>query len=595
MSQWYPLIVLGIGIATVLWLIIYVRANAFLALIAAAIVVSLLSSGAPQEKISRVASAFGAAAGNIGVVIALAAIIGKCMLDSGAADRIVRAFTGTLGEKRAPLALMGSGYVLAIPVFFDTVFYLLVPLARSLHKKTGKDYLKYILAISVGGALTHTLVPPTPGPLLMAAQLQVDLGLMMLVGAGVALPSALLGLMLCGFFDRWLKVPMRQVGQEPELQPLSDDRLPGLLWSILPVILPVIMISANTILTTIADGQHVARLQVADVAWDQLAATLAEGRVDEAARTARGRVAARVIEVVGLAASDGPAAERLLTASSWTEAEKSELLALLNKGVLENKEFHREEDFLGIPLPAIAKKLIGQKGLRMKIADAERLNRLLLESSWGEVIKPHLWETPVRRASDYGDLFGNANLALLLSGAIAMWVLQRQRGLTLHELSASTETALMSGGVIILITSAGGAFGAMLTEAKVGDAIQSLFQQQSPGQSAGLTMLLLGFGIAVVLKIAQGSSTVAMITGSSMLASLADPSTLGFHPVYLATAIGGGSLVGSWMNDSGFWIFAKMGGLTEEEALKSWTPMLAIIGTASFLISILLARLLPLV
>ena len=71
---------------------------------------------------------------------------------------------------------MGSGFVLAVPVFFDTVFYLLVPLGRSLYRRTGTHYLKYVLAIGCGGAITHTLVPPTPGPLLMAANLNIDLG-----------------------------------------------------------------------------------------------------------------------------------------------------------------------------------------------------------------------------------------------------------------------------------------------------------------------------------------------------------------------------------------------------------------------------------
>ena len=64
-----------------------------------------------------------------------------------------------------------SGFVLAVPVFFDTVFYLLVPLARSLHRRTGKRYLLYILAIACGGAITHTLVPPTPGPLWLIARM----------------------------------------------------------------------------------------------------------------------------------------------------------------------------------------------------------------------------------------------------------------------------------------------------------------------------------------------------------------------------------------------------------------------------------------
>ena len=135
----------------------------------------------------------------------------------------------------------------------------------------------------------------------------------------------------------------------------------------------------------------------------------------------------------------------------------------------------------------------------------------------------------------------------------------------------------------------------MLKEAQVGEAIKSLFSINEEGGNAGIMFLVLGFAIAAVLKVAQGSSTVAMITGSAMLAGIAQPETLGFHPVYLATAIGGGSLVGSWMNDSGFWIFAKMGGLTETEALKSWTVMLLILGTVSFGMTVLLAKVLPLV
>src|SRR5690606_10616112 len=134
------------------------RVNAFLALIISAIIVSLLAPGSIDIKIQRVADAFGSAAGSIAIVIALAAIIGECMMLSGAADRIVQAFLKLLGEKRTPWALMGSGYVLAVPVFFDTVFYLLVPLARSLYRRTGQHYLLSLLAIAAGGAITHTLV-----------------------------------------------------------------------------------------------------------------------------------------------------------------------------------------------------------------------------------------------------------------------------------------------------------------------------------------------------------------------------------------------------------------------------------------------------
>ena len=177
-----PLVILLIGVVTVIAMIVILRVNAFLALITAAILVSLLSPGAVTEKISRVAEAFGTVVGSIGIVIALAAIIGKCMTDSGAADRIVRSFMRALGQKHSYWALTASGFVLAIPVFFDTVFYLLVPLARSLYRQTHKNYLLYVLAIIAGASITHTLVPPTPGPLFIAERFGVDMGLMILMG-----------------------------------------------------------------------------------------------------------------------------------------------------------------------------------------------------------------------------------------------------------------------------------------------------------------------------------------------------------------------------------------------------------------------------
>ena len=113
-----PVVILIIGVVAVLGMIMVLRVNAFIALITAAMLVSLLSPGALAEKITRVAEAFGSTVGSIGIVIALAAVIGKCLMESGAADRIVRSFLGVFGEKRISWALMGSGFVLSVPVFF---------------------------------------------------------------------------------------------------------------------------------------------------------------------------------------------------------------------------------------------------------------------------------------------------------------------------------------------------------------------------------------------------------------------------------------------------------------------------------------------
>ncbi len=190
----------------------------------------------------------------------------------------------------------------------------------------------------------------------------------------------------------------------------------------------------------------------------------------------------------------------------------------------------------------------------------------------------------------YAQIFGNPNLALLLSAVIALAVYIKQQSPSADQLVHSVEQSLMSGGVIVLITAAGSAFGAMLKVAQVGDAIKMMFG----GNTQGLAILFLAFGIAALLKIAQGSSTAAMIITSGMMPGMLAGVELPFDMVYLATAIGAGSLIGSWMNDSGFWVFAKMSGLTEREALSTWTPLLVLLGLTSMAVTVIMAIVLPL-
>ena len=192
-------------------------------------------------------------------------------------------------------------------------------------------------------------------------------------------------------------------------------------------------------------------------------------------------------------------------------------------------------------------------------------------------------------------VLGNANLAMLVSAAIALAVLWRQRKPGREQLAKMVEGSLMSAGVIILITSGGGAFGAMLKEAQVGEAIQSLMGHEGTQQLGGVKLLFMAFLIATLLKFAQGSSTVSMITTSGMLAALIGPNPdLGYHPVYLAAAIGFGAQCCNWMNDSGFWIFAKMGGLTEVETLKTWTVTVSTMAVVGLAFTTLFAMILPL-
>lgn len=605
----HPLYILAIGIATVLGLILVLRVNAFLALVVSAIVVSLLSPGAVEDKISRVASSFGTAAGNIAIVIGLAAIIGECMMVSGAADRIVQAFLKLLGEKRASWALMGSGFVLSVPVFFDTVFYLLVPLARSLFRRTNRNYLLYILAIAAGGAITHTLVPPTPGPLVMATTLGIDIGLMILVGSLVAFPAAVAGLILSAWLNRMIEIPFRDdkiVGTEDDV-PQVPTSSPSLFMSLLPVILPVALISANTALETLANAEQTPRLVQSDITdWDAFHTALKDQN--------NSPTIAQIANTLSVEAQEIIAQEQI------SEDDKQTLLAAMNTvlnqkspglyanaafdGVL-RKRWKIEQDLqaeglvpeatMGLKRELLINTISAGDLDSLKVHERERFHRLLLEVTFPGIVQPHEWNTRLRKAANVSQLFGNANLALLFSTIIAMWLVFSQKKPSLKAMSDMVELALMSGGTIILITAAGGAFGAMLKVAGIGEAIKAMFEGDSGEAAAtGMAFLVLGYSLAALLKVAQGSSTTAMIVGSGMLASMISGVDLGFNTVYLATAIGAGSLMGSWMNDSGFWIFTKMGRLTESESLRTWTPMLATLSVVSFGMTVLLAKFLPL-
>ncbi|MBT5378811.1 MAG: hypothetical protein HOL08_07135 [Opitutae bacterium] len=196
---------------------------------------------------------FGDTAGGIGLVIALAAIIGTCMMGSGAADRVVRGLLNTFGEQRSGIVLLLSGFLLSIPVFFDTVFFLLIPLARALSLRTGKSYTLYVIAMAGAGAITHSMVPPTPGPLMIADGLDIELGVAMMAGLAASILPAWLVLIMAKSFDKKLNIPMRDAPgiSSKELQSIvdkKDNELPGLFMASIPVAFPVVVISLVSIL-----------------------------------------------------------------------------------------------------------------------------------------------------------------------------------------------------------------------------------------------------------------------------------------------------------------------------------------------------------
>jgi GntP family gluconate:H+ symporter len=236
---------------------------------------------------TRLTVAFGNTVGKIGILIALASIIGQCLLESKAAAVIVDRLLKLTGPKRAPEALAASSFLLGIPVFFDTVFYLMVPLARSLRERVGKNYVLFILAILAGGSIAHSLVPPTPGPLLVAEQFEdVSIANMMMAGLVIGACSSVVSLLVARVINRCVEVPLRFEGTEGETatnpssisessgespphgdpasknpsSPSGDS--PPLIRALLPITIPVILIAVGS-LTDYLVKQNVAGIEAA--------------------------------------------------------------------------------------------------------------------------------------------------------------------------------------------------------------------------------------------------------------------------------------------------------------------------------------------
>lgn len=416
---------------------------------------SAARSAAAQPLGSRVADGFANTAKDVGIVIAMAAIVGEALLASGAAERVVLACRRALGDRRAPLAFLASGFILGIALF--TVFYLLIPLAKVMRVRSGRDYLLYVLSIVAGMTMTHSLVPPAPGPLFVAAELHVDLLWMILGGATVAACAAVVGYAYAAWANRRWDLPLRDAevlaaAATGEIGLRDASLLPPLWLSLAPILLPVLLIAA--------------------------------GAVAESVKPAAGGGVARLLSVI---------------------------------------------------------KQVGEK-----------------------------------------------NVALTLAAVVGLLMIASRK----HDrasIAKAVAEALREGGVIILITAAGGAFGYVLRQTDIAASIKDLVPV------GRLSLLPLAFLIAVLIRTAQGSATVAMITAAGIIAPVAAAGGLGFHPLYLALAVGCGSKPVMWMNDSGFWIICKVSGFTEAETLKSATVMTAIMGVAGLGVTVLGAWLLPLI
>jgi len=224
------------------------KINAFVVLIMISFIYGL-SIGMPAiDVVKAIKDGFGGTLANIGIVIIAGTIMGYILEKTGAALSMTRAILKIVGKDQAPLAMNIAGYITSIPVFCDSGYVILTPLNRALSVETGKSMAIMAVALSTGLYATHTMVPPTPGPLAAAAALGADLGTVILYGLIAAVPSALSGWVWANYIGK--KYDIRPEVEESYSHLIEKyGKLPNTFMSFLPLLLPIILILLKSVST----------------------------------------------------------------------------------------------------------------------------------------------------------------------------------------------------------------------------------------------------------------------------------------------------------------------------------------------------------
>ena len=246
MIDYHLLLSVLIGVSILIILILKFKIQPFLGLLISSILVGVLAGVEPLEIMNTVKEGMGSTLGFVAVVVGLGAMFGAILEHSGGAEALAQYLLKSFGEKNASWALMITGFFIAIPVFFDVAFIILIPLVYSLQRKTKKSMLLYAIPLLAGLAITHAFIPPTPGPVAVADILNADLGWVILVGFIVGIPTAIVSGPIFGkfiaskiFIDAPKKIDEKVVDNFP---PIS------LILSIIAT--PILLIVLNTLLNS---------------------------------------------------------------------------------------------------------------------------------------------------------------------------------------------------------------------------------------------------------------------------------------------------------------------------------------------------------
>jgi gluconate:H+ symporter, GntP family len=475
------LLIAAAAVGVLLFLIMKLKLHAFLALVLVSLLTALATRIPIEDVVTTLTAGFGTTLASVALLVGLGAMLGRLLEHSGGAQVLADSLIHRFGEKRAPLALGIAALLFGFPIFFDAGLVVFLPIVFTVARRLGGSLLTYGLPVAGAFAVMHAFVPPHPGPVAAAELIGADIGLVLVFGLLIGLPTWYLGGYVFGLWaGRRYDIPVPHILEDEK--PLDDAPDPSV------------------------EGTSPA------VASPAVASPAGGRRTETAVRSAPPRFGT----VVGL----------LLLPL---------VLIFLNTGL-------------------------------STLATAGAVD----EGSF------------VVRA---GQLLGATPVALLITVLVAIVVLGVRRGESGAQVESIVNSALGPVCAIILITGAGGMFGGVLRASGIGQALADVLGD------IGLPVIVAAFVISVLLRVAQGSATVALTTAAGLMAPVVE-ATPGLSSVDLALiviAIAGGATVLSHVNDSGFWLVSRFFQMDEKTTLKTWTVMETLLGTIGFVLALLLS------
>ncbi len=432
------------GVSILLVLILRLKFPAFISLLISAITIGLLSGMSPKDIIDTIQTGMGGTLGFVAVVVGLGAIFGSILEHSGGAQALAQYLLSKFGLDHAPWAVMLAGFFIAIPVFFDVAFIILIPIIYAIQRRSGKSLLLYAIPLLAGLAITHSFIPPTPGPVAVADIVGAQLGWVILFGFIVGIPTAV----ICGpIFGKYIAAKI-DIQAPFDIQNIAKDYtdLPPITLILISILIPIVLILLNTL--------------------------------------------------------------------------------------------------LGSPL---------------------------IDSS-------ELWPWVIPTFTFIGHPF----VALIIANMIVWYALGIRRGYTKSQLLDISTSSLKPAGIIILLTGAGGVLKQMLVDTGSGEMLANILLD------AGIPVLVFAFMAASIIRVLQGSATVAMITAAGLIVPLLSDATSEISKAILVIAIASGASIFSHVNDSGFWLVGKYLGISEKDTFRSWSVMTTILALSGFSMCLLL-------